>query len=122
MPTNAYQSNPYSVQPINNTNIVWVKGMEAVNAYHVSPGQTISLWDMDEEIIYIKSVDNTGMLQPIRIFDYKERVVTPKGNYITEERLNEILDEKLARLAQRNNYNNKKKYYRKKGDNNEQSV
>ena len=54
--------------------IVWVQGENAAKAYPVASGQSILLMDSEDSVMYIKSTDQSGMPQPLRIFDYKERI------------------------------------------------
>ena len=77
-----YQSNPYVQQPITqpqvpvtqtNTGITWVQGENAAKSYPVAPGNSVLLMDSENSVMYIKSTDQSGMPQPLRIFDYTER-------------------------------------------------
>lgn len=117
-PNNQYQYQQMPQQNVNNqnTNIVWVQGIAGAKAYPVPPGCALSLWDSESNVIYVKMVDTMGIPQPIRIFDYKERVVTQESqdseSFVTEDKLNKILDEKFAAFAQSlqesNNNNNQR--------------
>jgi hypothetical protein len=50
---------------------VWVRS-EDVSNYYVSPNCTIPLWDINEQIIYLKSAD--GMGKPtVKILEYTIR-------------------------------------------------
>jgi hypothetical protein len=60
------------VQPQNN-GIIWVQGEQAAKGYPVAPNQSVLLMDSEQSAFYIKSADNAGMPQPLRIFDYSER-------------------------------------------------
>lgn len=53
--------------------ITWVQGETAAKAYPVAAGQSVLLMDSEESAFYIKSTDQSGMPQPLRVFDYKER-------------------------------------------------
>lgn len=55
--------------------ITWVQGEAAARSYMVGAGQSVMLMDSDESVFYIKSADQSGMPLPLRIFDYKERVM-----------------------------------------------
>lgn len=72
MPQNAPNLASNARQQINNQ-IIWVQGEAAAKAYPVDPGQSVQLMDSEESVFYIKSTDQSGMPQPLRIFDYKER-------------------------------------------------
>lgn len=54
-------------------NLIWVQGENAAKAYPVASGQSVLLMDSEDSIMYIKSTDQSGMPQPLRIFEYKER-------------------------------------------------
>lgn len=54
-------------------NLIWVQGENAAKAYPVASGQSVLLMDSEDSIMYIKSTDQSGMPQPLRIFEYKEK-------------------------------------------------
>jgi hypothetical protein len=75
-----YQPNYQPVQnaPQNqNTGIIWVSGEAGARGYPVAPNTTIQLWDSDENVIYIKSADASGM-PSMKILDYVIRENTDK--------------------------------------------
>ena len=90
------------VQPQNN-GIIWVQGEQAAKGYPVAPNQSVLLMDSEQSAFYIKSADNAGMPQPLRIFDYSERNTTPvsmqqaaqqpEQNFVTHSEFEEKLDE-----------------------------
>ena len=53
-------------------NLIWVQGENAAKAYPVAAGQSVHLMDSENSVFYIKSTDQSGMPQPLRIFEYKE--------------------------------------------------
>ena len=56
------------------TNMIWVQGENAAKSYPVAPGQTVQLMDSEAEgVMYIKSVDPSGMPLALRIFNYTEK-------------------------------------------------
>ena len=59
---------PYQ-QPQNG--FIWVQGEEAAKAYLVAPGNTVTLWDSEKNVVYVKSADATG-LPSMRILEYKD--------------------------------------------------
>lgn len=69
---------PAPPQPPANNGILWVQGEEGAKAYMVAPGNTVMLMDSDGSSFYLKSADASGMPQPLRVFDYVERVTAPK--------------------------------------------
>lgn len=64
---------PQNAPPASSNGITWVQGEAAAKSYPVAPGQSVLLMDSEEAVMYIKTTDQSGMPQPIRIFDYKER-------------------------------------------------
>ncbi len=87
-----------------NSGIIWVLGEAAAKAYPVASGQAVLLMDSESPVMYIKSTDMSGMPQPLRIFDYKERTQsgTDRGqsedksgtaDYVSREEFNEFKEE-----------------------------
>lgn len=79
---NYYQNPPYfqngmqqNQQPVatSNAGIIWVQGEAAAKSYPVGAGQSVLLMDSEDSLMYIKSTDQSGMPQPLRIFEYKEK-------------------------------------------------
>lgn len=54
-------------------NLIWVQGENAAKAYPVASGQSVLLMDSEDSVMYIKSTDQSGMPQPLRVFEYKEK-------------------------------------------------
>lgn len=52
--------------------MIWVQGSQQVDTYPVQYGGTVVLWDKEQPIIYIKSVDNFGN-PSVQILDYTFR-------------------------------------------------
>ena len=65
--------------------IIWVLGENAAKSFPVGVGQTVVLMDREEPVMYMKSVDQSGMPLPLRVFDITERttqrpeITTPKS-------------------------------------------
>jgi len=59
-------------QTQNNSSMVWVQGESGAKAYPVAPGMSQVLFDSESQVFYIKSADQSGMPQPLRIFSYSE--------------------------------------------------
>lgn len=104
---NAYptQMNVAPTQPTQNNGIIWVSGEAGAKAYMVAPNTTVTLWDSEQNIIYIKSADASGM-PAIKILDYTIRENSPKGpnlgaqsDYATKSELQSVLDELNALKA-----------------------
>lgn len=97
--------------PQSNSNIFWVQGEAGAKAYPVAPGNNIALWDSENQSIYIKVVDASGIPQPLRILDYTERAPEPAvegTNYVTKEELDDKFNEILSLLKANNKPYNKK--------------
>lgn len=73
--------------------ILWVQGQAGAKAYPVASGNSVLLMDSEESVFYIKSTDQSGFPQPLRVFDYKERTVEKNVEYVTREELNKALAE-----------------------------
>ena len=75
--TTAWNQPPYGSQtpvpPPQNNGIIWVQGEAGAKSYLVAPNTTVQLWDSEDQVIYLKSADVSGM-PSMRILDYKERV------------------------------------------------
>lgn len=99
-------SQPQPVPQMTN-DINWVQGEADAKSRPVAAGHSVILMDTEESVMYIKTVDASGMPQPLRIFDYKERqphvktaeVAKPQGpdNSVTREEFN-ALAEKVESL------------------------
>lgn len=79
--------------------MIWVQGEVGARSYLVSAGNTVPLWDCENPVIYIKSVDQTG-LPSMRVLDYTERAqaqrttapvaALPDVEYVTRKEFNEL--------------------------------
>lgn len=79
-----YYPNTFNNYPINqnvgaiqNSALIWVQGEAGAKSYMVAPNQTVTLWDSEQNIIYIKSADASGM-PAIKILDYTIRENSPQ--------------------------------------------
>lgn len=87
--------------------IIWVQGEAGAKSYLVAPNTTVQLWDSEDQVIYLKSADASGM-PSMKILDYKIRENTNPAtntpivsenntvNYVTKEELHD-LEEKIQR-------------------------
>lgn len=55
-----------------NNGIIWVQGEAGAKSYMVAPNNTVQLWDSENQTIYLKSADASGM-PSMRILDYTIR-------------------------------------------------
>lgn len=93
-PIQPQQSQFQQQQPIyQQSGLIWVKGISEANAYQLQPGSTVALWDTDEQVVYIKSADQTGR-PSVTILDYTDRSAKPENdqvqNYATTEQINTL--------------------------------
>lgn len=103
-----YSQTPSQQQQGLNGNIVWVQGENAARSTQVNPGNSVLLMDSEQQVFYIKTVDASGLPQPLRVFPYSEKVDVAKNatttpierqqDYVTrdefEKRLAEIVNGK----------------------------
>lgn len=69
------QSNAYPTQQGVGTNtnaLIWVQGEAGAKSYMVAPNQTVVLWDSEQDVVYIKSADASGMPN-VKVLDYTIR-------------------------------------------------
>jgi len=73
--------------------IIWVSGETGAKAYMLAPNTTLPLWDSENQVIYLKSTDASGM-PSMKILDYTIRNNTPpiqekepevNADYVTHE-------------------------------------
>lgn len=82
-PTQNPMQNPMqnNAQPTQNTGFIWVSGEAGAKSYMVAPNTTVQLWDSDENVIYIKSADASGM-PSMKVLDYTIRKTSESKNKI----------------------------------------
>ena len=62
--------------PQMSNDMIWVQGLAGAKAYLVAPNTTVTLWDSENPVIYLKSCDVNGM-PSMKILDITERTETP---------------------------------------------
>lgn len=68
-----------------NGNIFWVLGEAGAKSYtNLQPGVPIALWDSEDQVIYIKSIDQTGKPQMTKL-RYKEETDEDKKVVASDE-------------------------------------
>lgn len=84
---------PPHLPPQQQGGVVWVQGIEAAKAHPVGAGNSAILMDSEESVFYLKTTDASGMPQPIRIFDYVERVEqkTDMSIFVTRQELEDAI-------------------------------
>ena len=66
------QTAPQPQQTQNNSSIIWVQGEAGAKSYLVAPNNSIVLFDSENQSIYIKSADASGM-PSMKVLDYTIR-------------------------------------------------
>lgn len=79
-----------------NTDLIWVQGEAGAKSYLVAPGHAVVLFDSENPVFYIKSVDQSGMPQPLKTYDFsehkEEQAVTPDmSQYVTKAEMKDYL-------------------------------
>lgn len=87
------QNNPQgnSFQNGTSSNLIWVQGEAGAKSYMVAPNQTVTLWDSEAQVIYLKSADASGM-PSIKALDYtirdsaaKSPEIQPTASFATKD-------------------------------------
>ena len=78
-------------QPVqqNQNGIIWVQGEAGAKSYMIAPNSTVALWDSENQTIYLKSADASGM-PSIKTLDYTIREAQKQANMapvLTEDKL-----------------------------------
>lgn len=70
-----YQQNMQAQQTQNSPGLIWVDGEVGAKAYQLPPNwpanQPIALWDTNDTVIYLKSINPMGMPNPLQKACYK---------------------------------------------------
>lgn len=93
-------------QQAQNNSIIWVQGEAGAKSYLVAPNTTVQLWDSEDQVIYLKSADASGM-PSMKVLDYKIRenngqsgaqtvMSGPAAEYVTKEEL-QALEAKIKK-------------------------
>ena len=103
MPQPAPQPAP---QP-QNSGMIWVQGINAAKSYLLAPNTTLPLWNSEEQSIFLKSTDASGM-PTMKILDYTIReqeqgsrlntVVDPPADYVTHKEFSDFRDEITGKI------------------------
>ena len=80
-------------QPQQNNGIIWVQGEAGAKSYMVAPNSTVTLWDSENQTIYLKTADASGM-PSIKTLDYTIREARNRANAATA-----VTDDKLSTFA-----------------------
>ena len=75
---------PRNAQPVGGS-MIWVQGEVGAKAFsNLQPGVPVALWDSEEPVIYIKTIDETGK-PSTTILDYTERKSEEEKDALVEE-------------------------------------
>lgn len=74
--------------------IIWVQGEAGAKAYPIAPNTTVQLWDSEDQVIYLKSADASGM-PSMKVLDYtiRETGKAVKSDYVTREEFEKAISE-----------------------------
>jgi len=122
-PYQAQYNNPYMPytppvqnypQPQADTSIIWVQGESGAKAYPVQNGKSVVLFDSESEHFFIKTADQSGMPQPLRIFSYSETnendmkaPAIDTSQFVTRDEFEEVIEKLKSRQTQQNSYQRK---------------
>ena len=73
-----------------------------VNNYAVAAGNIVNLIDFNNKVFYLKSTDPNGIANPLRVFDFNERIQEqqiPQADYVTKKEF-EDLSNKINKLLE----------------------
>ena len=124
-----YMSQTYQPQaPQNSSNtITWVQGLGGAKAYPVGAGLSVVLFDSETERFYIKTTDQSGMPQPLRVFDYVERSETDAinntfdtSNFVTRDEFESAISKLKKQNSNRGGNSNGKSLVRRTAEDDEQ--
>lgn len=98
-----YNGYPATYQPVyqvpqpqsqsQQSSIIWVQGEAGAKSYMVAPNSTVTLWDSENQTIYLKSADASGM-PSIKTLDYTIREARNGANTAPV-----LSDDKLSTFA-----------------------
>ena len=89
--------------------IIWVQGEAGAKSFLVAPNQTVPLWSSEDQVIYLKSADASG-LTSMKVLDYTIRgdansqAAAPVTEYATKDDL-KALEEKIREIDTRRRAN-----------------
>ena len=96
MPQQNQYYNQQFLPQIQTQNLIRVNGIEGAKAYQMSANSIVSLFDANEDIMYIKSTDGAGFpsIRSFRFEELKEDTKTePSVDYISREEFEEFKKE-----------------------------
>lgn len=119
---------PYSglMTPMMPQGMIWTKGKAEATNYPMARGTTVPIFDSEEDVFYVKTVDVYGNTQPLRVFKYEEitqsdETANKSNPSVSLEEFNALKNDmaELKQLLQRQNETRDvKKPYKKEYRNN----
>lgn len=79
------QQVPTATQPALTNDMIWVLSEGEAQSYPVAPNNSVILWDKNNDVVYIKSV-NAQNVPSFRVLDYKERTAENASKTPTEHK------------------------------------
>jgi hypothetical protein len=79
------QQMPTMAQPTPSNDMIWVLSEVEAQSYPVAPNNSVILWDKNNDVVYIKSVNMQGV-PSMRVLDYKERTADNAPKTSTEHK------------------------------------
>jgi len=91
--------------PTPSSSFVWVQGEAGAKGYPVAPGNRIALFDSENPVVYIKSVDLSGKPTDMEIYDLVKREPKPVEeppkvdftNFITRDEIASIINDSVSK-------------------------
>lgn len=74
----APQTPSFAAQGQSGNSLIWVQGEAGAKSYLVAPNCTVTLWDSENPVVYLKSADASGM-PSMKILDYQIRTEAATG-------------------------------------------
>ena len=82
----AYNTPAPQPQPQPNSGMIWVDGEVGAKAFQMPPGHPVgtpvALWDTNDQVIYLKSVNQMGMPNPLQKIRYQMEENQQPGGYL----------------------------------------
>lgn len=79
------QQMPPMAQSTPSNDMIWVLSEVEAQSYPVAPNNSVILWDKNNDVVYIKSVNMQGV-PSMRVLDYKERTADNAPKTPTEHK------------------------------------
>lgn len=110
IPNQANQQIQASQNQHNNAGIIWVQGEAGAKAYPVAPNNKTLLMDSENPVLYVKSVNASGIPDPLCIYDLVKREDFENNvNVVEESERFKKIEDRLSTIENKiNSVNNNK--------------